>query len=194
MSEERQPEAFPTGTLAGAGSFHCEGCGFAIALQQLDEIPACPHCSERRFKRASIFVGGATSPAGLPPLRPDWLNETRGALKEPGDYLAFEQDGARRLVALESQWTRIGRSLAADIRFDDPTVSRRHALVVREDGHVRLLDDRSLNGVFRNGQRIEWVELEDGDDIVIGRFHLYFMRLSPAAEPAPEKPLATPSV
>ena len=61
-----------------------------------------------------------------------------------------------RTVALTREWTRIGRSLAADVRFDDPTVSRRHALIVRQPDGVRVLDDRSLNGVFVNGARVEW--------------------------------------
>ena len=58
-----------------------------------------------------------------------------------------------RTVPLTREWTRIGRSLAADVRFDDPTVSRRHALIVRQADGVRVLDDRSLNGVFVNGER-----------------------------------------
>ena len=58
-------------------------------------------------------------------------------------------------MALTREWTRIGRSLAADVRFDDPTVSRRHALIVRQPDGVRLLDDRSLNGVFVNGARVD---------------------------------------
>ena len=73
------------------------------------------------------------------------------------------------------EWTRIGRSLAADVRFDDPTVSRRHALVVRQADGVRVLDDRSLNGVFVNGEQVEWRALEDGDEIVVGRYRLIFV-------------------
>ena len=79
------------------------------------------------------------------------------------------------VVALTREWTRIGRSLAADLRFDDPTVSRRHALVVRQADGVRVLDDRSLNGVFVNGQRVEWHVLKDGDEILVGRHSLRFI-------------------
>ncbi len=81
---------------------------------------------------------------------------------------------------LEREWTRIGRSLAADIRFDDPTVSRRHALIVRQPDGLRVVDDRSLNGVFVNGERVEWSTLADGDEIVIGRHHLHFCDLAMA--------------
>jgi pSer/pThr/pTyr-binding forkhead associated (FHA) protein len=82
-------------------------------------------------------------------------------------------------VPLQDGWTRVGRSLSAHIRFDDPTVSRRHALVYCDDDGSRILDDRSLNGVFRNGHRVELAELEDGDAIDIGRFQLFFMNLVP---------------
>jgi predicted nucleic acid-binding Zn-ribbon protein len=114
-----------------------------------------------------------------------WLESARGRIAEPGEYLAYEDDDELKIVPLTREWTRIGRSLAADVRFDDPTVSRRHALVVRQADGVRMLDDRSLNGVFVNGARIEWKVLQDGDEILVGRYRLRF--LSVAAR-APETP------
>jgi pSer/pThr/pTyr-binding forkhead associated (FHA) protein len=92
-----------------------------------------------------------------------------------GDYLAFEDAERVRVVSLQDGWTRIGRSLSAHVRFDDPTVSRRHALLYRDSAGARILDDRSLNGVFLRGERVEWGELEDGDEIVIGRHKLYYL-------------------
>ena len=86
-------------------------------------------------------------------------------------------------MPLTREWTRIGRSLAADIRFDDPTVSRRHALIVRQPDGVRVLDDRSLNGVFVNGERVEWSTLSDGDEIIVGRYRLHFVNAE-VEEPA----------
>ena len=119
---------------------------------------------------------GAAWPSRRPPARQDvereraWLAEIREHLEQPGEYLADEEDGETTVVALTHEWTRVGRSLAADVRFDDPTVSRRHALLVRQTDGVRVLDDRSLNGVFVNGERIEWRMLADGDEIVVGRY------------------------
>ena len=83
-----------------------------------------------------------------------------------------------RILPLSEGWTRIGRSISADVRLDDPTVSRRHALVYRDEESAKVLDDRSLNGVFRNGERVDLAELEDGDVLTVGRFALYFMQLS----------------
>ena len=76
---------------------------------------------------------------------------------------------------------RIGRSLSAHLRFEDPTVSRRHAVLVTEAEGLRLLDDRSLNGVFVNGERVVSRVLEDGDEVVIGRYRRRFADLSPMA-------------
>jgi FHA domain len=117
-----------------------------------------------------------------------WLQDAREQLGEPGEYLAYEDTGELKLVALTREWTRIGRSLAADVRFDDPTVSRRHALVVRQPDGVRVLDDRSLNGVFVNGSRIEWKVLEDGDEIVVGRYRLRFLSIAPEPGEAHQAP------
>ena len=173
-------EAFSAGTLAGAGSFRCQECGFAVALHERDEIPGCPHCGSASFKRSSLFdFGGSTfEPQATDVESPDWLAETRDTLDAAGDYVAFEENDRIRVVALEEEWTRLGRSLSAHVRFDDPTVSRRHALIHRQDGTARILDDRSLNGVFLNGERIDWHELEDGDEVAIGRFRLYFISLA----------------
>ena len=172
-------EAFTAGTLAGAGSFRCDSCGFAIALHELDQVPACPECGHRHFRRATLFGEGLkkhdhNDVEGAPP----WLEEAREALVREGDYLAFADDERVRVVPLQDGWTRIGRSLSAHVRFDDPTVSRRHALLYREEGGARILDDRSLNGVFKNGERVELAELEDGDEIGIGRFRLFYVSLS----------------
>jgi DNA-directed RNA polymerase subunit RPC12/RpoP len=173
-------DAYTAGTLAGAGSFRCETCGFGVALHERDEIPACPHCNSGRFRRASIFGDHSElEPIGTHEVEtPGWLESARGALVADGDYVAFQEDDRVRVVTIQEGWTRIGRSLAAHVRFDDPTVSRRHALLHREQGSVRLLDDRSLNGVFLNGERVDWHELEDGDEVVIGRFRLYFISLA----------------
>ena len=104
---------------------------------------------------------------------------------EPGKYLAYEDSGRRIVVPVSREWTRIGRSLAADVRFDDSTVSRRHALIVSQADGVRVLDDRSLNGVYVNGRRVEWSPLADGDEIVVGRHTIHFMdtAVAPGAVP-----------
>ena len=171
-------EAFSTGTLPGAGSFHCEACGYAIALHERDQVPSCPNCRGGRFSRSSMFAPGGAADAVAPEVeRPDWVADAREALATGGDYLAYDDGDRVRVVPLQEGWTRVGRSLAAHVRFEDPTVSRRHALLHRDGDSVRVLDDRSLNGVWVNGERVDWRELSDGDEITIGRFRLYVLRV-----------------
>lgn len=178
-------EAFSAGTLAGAGSFRCDSCGFAVALHERDEVPRCPECDGSSFKRLSMFGDAPPDEADhAVEGEPDWLEGARNALITAGDYLAFDDDDRVHVLPLQNGWTRIGRSLSAHVRFDDPTVSRRHALLHRDENGARILDDRSLNGVFRNGERIDHSRLGDGDEIALGRYHLYFLSLSADREPA----------
>ncbi|HWK25663.1 MAG TPA: FHA domain-containing protein [Solirubrobacter sp.] len=130
---------------------------------------------------AQTTVLGITDRAARPEP-PAWLEQARASLSGPGRYLAYEQDGRVNVCPISREWTRIGRSLAADIRFDDATVSRRHALVANEEHGVRVLDDRSLNGIQVNGRRVDWSPLVDGDVLTIGRHTLCF--IDAAAVPA----------
>jgi len=186
-----------SGTFVGAGSFRCRRCGYALTLAGSDTLTDCPGCGGRDFVRASLFSTerlpaghGAKDHEGelVEPASADWedqLARAREQIEQPGEYLCYEENGELRTVALTREWTRIGRSLAADLRFDDPTVSRRHALVVRHPDGVRLLDDRSLNGVFVNGARVEGKALNDGDEIIVGRYRLIFVRIAPDADADP---------
>lgn len=169
-------EGFTAGTLAGTGSFRCEQCDFAVALHELDEIPVCPRCGGRRFRRSSMFEARtAFEPPPSAGRPPGWLLDARASLEAGGDYLIFEAAGRVQVVNLQEGWTRVGRSPSAAIRLDDPTVSRRHALVHRDDAGTKALDDRSLNGMFVNGEKVETRALEDGDELGIGRFRLFFV-------------------
>ena len=120
--------------------------------------------------------------------RPHWVHDARAGLTSPGQYLVYEENSRHVVVPISREWTRIGRSLAADLRFDDATVSRRHALVVSQAEGVRILDDRSLNGIYVNGQRVEWSPLADGDEITIGRHTLYFMDTAAVSPPVAATP------
>ena len=177
FSNQTSEQRVGAGTMAGAGTFRCEACGFSVACQERDEIPPCPHCGQERFVRQSIFASlHPDAPVAAEEVEPpSWLAEARDALVAEGQYLAFEDDGRVRVVQLQEGITRLGRGLGEHVRFDDPTVSRRHALVKREEGRAKLLDDRSLNGVFVNGRRCEACDLQHGDEILIGRFRLYFI-------------------
>ena len=61
----------------------------------------------------------------------------------------------------------IGRNV--DVSLEDPRVSRRHAsLEVYGSTCVLIKDLGSTNGTFVNGRRVQAVELQDGDRILLG--------------------------
>lgn len=93
----------------------------------------------------------------------------------PGRYFAIQEGGGERLLPLERTITHIGRGFTADVQLEDVSVSRRHAIVTQRRGAVRILDDRSSNGTFVNGRRIQEAELRGGDVVVIGRVVLQYV-------------------
>jgi hypothetical protein len=160
----------------GVGSFICQGCSFPVSFEPAESIPKCPNCGGTDFRRASMFEQptlrniAVTRPAAQ---STDWLEDVRESITEAGKYLAMFADGRTRVIALDAGWSRIGRSRSADIRLDDPTVSRRHAVIVRTpEGDLRVLDDRSMNGIYVNGEPVDWSPLGDGDELQIGRYTL----------------------
>jgi hypothetical protein len=166
-------------TEARPGSLCCVGCGYAVSIPAVESLPECPNCHGRSFRRVSLFDARPTvDVAALANVEStEWLTEARAEIDRAGHYLAFDEGGGDyAVVRLEPGWTRIGRSRAADVQLDDATVSRRHALIVlTESGELRALDDRSLNGLFVNGERVDWAPLADGDELEIGRFRLYLL-------------------
>jgi len=163
----------------GSGSFSCTDCSYPVSLAPADSIPECPNCGSSRFRRASMFEHeqptlGTISITRTIPEPADWLGGVRDSIPEPGKYLAVFADGRSRVIKLRDGWSRIGRSGSADIRLDDPTVSRRHAVVVKTaEGELRVLDDRSTNGISVNGAPVDWSHLADGDELQIGRYTLH---------------------
>ena len=90
----------------------------------------------------------------------------------PCAYLAISEAGrSGRIVAVRDTAT-IGRDHANDIVLESNTVSRSHAVLVRDAAGTLLLDLESANGTLVNGvpaQPDEPVRLNDGDMIQFGQ-------------------------
>lgn len=176
-------EAFASGSMPGEGTYFCLVCGTQLSLRETDELPDCARCGASRFRRDSIFAslqehGSPTVEFALPVDHepPAWVDEARERLTEPGYHLAMRDREEVVTFPLSGDWTRIGRCETADICLDDPSVSRRHAiLAIESDRPPRILDDRSLNGVLVNGRKVDFAELEPGDELAIGRYRLYLL-------------------
>lgn len=75
---------------------------------------------------------------------------------------------------LDQEVSVAGRHPNSDIFLDDVTVSRRHSEFRRTPEGFVMRDLGSLNGTFVEGERHDAVALEDGNEILVGKFHLTF--------------------
>ncbi len=96
---------------------------------------------------------------------------------EPGRYIEVQGASETLLVALEIGVMHVGRGLSADLRFDEASVSRRHAVLVNRSHSTHVLDDLSSNGTFLNGRRIGRAQLRHGDRLLIGRVSLRYLEV-----------------
>ncbi|MDF2692777.1 MAG: Response regulator of zinc sigma-54-dependent two-component system, partial [Labilithrix sp.] len=63
---------------------------------------------------------------------------------------------------------RVGSAASNDLVLDDPTISRFHCSIQRENGGWRIVDTGSTNGTRVDGVRILSAELEDQAVLVLG--------------------------
>lgn len=97
-----------------------------------------------------------------------------------------------RELPLDSPQRTVGRAAGSDLLLDDPTVSRRHAVLRRAGSAVLVEDAGSTAGVYVNGQRIDGPALlRPGDVVMLGRIEL---QLRPEGMPtgAPRPPAPPP--
>ena len=111
--------------------------------------------------------------------------------EEVGDEIAAALDEAIRGPALvvrsgggragesftpAGERTLIGRSPDCHVFLDDVTVSRRHAELLRDGDRFTIRDLGSLNGTFVNRRRIEAADLDDDDEVQVGKSRMTFRR------------------
>lgn len=133
----------------------------SAAAEGITERVDAVSCLDERVRREA-------TPVGQTPVQPP---------VEPGRYLEVRGPGETLLVRLEQDVTRIGRGLAADLRLDENSVSRRHARLVNDLAGARILDDRSSNGTFVNGSRVEQAALTNGDLLMLGRVRMRYLEV-----------------
>jgi len=66
----------------------------------------------------------------------------------------------------------IGRLKSSDIHINNPTISKQHARIIKNQGNYLIEDLKSTNGIYLNTVRIISRYLKDGDVINIGKYTL----------------------
>src|SRR5262249_10884555 len=109
-----------------------------------------------------------------------------------------------------SETAVVGRGQFSDVRLNDPTVSRRHALIRALGSDFELTDQDSANGTRWRGKRIATpVQIADGDEIEFGEVKTTFRAvaapqvrlpsnrapwLAPASAPPPARMVDTGAI
>lgn len=81
--------------------------------------------------------------------------------------------GSRSIDLMTDSFT-IGRKADNDLPIDDPTVSSRHAKIVRVQSVYFVEDLKSTNGTAVNGKPVDRLQLHDADVITIGKHRMVF--------------------
>ena len=133
-----------------------------------------------------IPSAGETTIIGLPAFTvPVTSTGDRPLTKEDLDTIMRLSDGTALLIStrgavsgsrylLDEDEITVGRDPRADILLDDSTVSRSHAVFRRVNGAYSVIDAGSLNGTYVNRQRVDQKQLNNGDEIMIGKFRLVY--------------------
>ena len=101
------------------------------------------------------------------------------------------------MIPLRVEVTTVGRGRGADIRLDDPSVSRLHAELVRRGPYVYVTDlGLSRNGTRVNGRPVARRVLDDGDVLSFGaaRCRIGGIPAEELAEEAEARRTATPEL
>jgi hypothetical protein len=148
---------------------YCQECGF----QNPEASNYCARCGALLVKDE----GGTESTQTFTPEEGDGAPaEALEDLGVKGPALVVRSGGGRAGEMFHPGGeTTIGRSPDCGIFLDDVTVSRKHAVLVERDGGFFIEDQGSLNGTFVNRKRVEAAQLEDGDELQIGKYRLTFL-------------------
>lgn len=122
------------------------------------------------------------APTSAPALASDEQNAVNSLPAGSALLIAHAGPNAGARFLLDSNVTTVGRHPDADIFLDDVTVSRRHVQFLKVAQGFEIIDSKSLNGTYVNGDRVDSVLLRTGNEVQIGKFRLtYYFSSADAA-------------
>ncbi|MFN2548135.1 MAG: FHA domain-containing protein [Myxococcales bacterium] len=85
------------------------------------------------------------------------------------NFIVKGPNGVEKAFPMRSITVTIGRSDACEISVKDSSMSGKHAEISKINGEIRVKDLGSANGIWLNGERVDDVELYDGDVLRCGQ-------------------------
>jgi predicted component of type VI protein secretion system len=98
-------------------------------------------------------------------------------------------------VEVQGERVLVGRDPAADVVLNDPSISRRHAVIERRGVFWVVLDQQSANGTWIDGRRVTEAALESGQRLRLGAVEFTVAGIDPKAKvpPAPARAYVRPA-
>lgn len=145
----------------------CSQCGTRIATEE---------SGESAVESTATITFGVTAPSDTSDRQLNPVDAAAVDALPPGHALLVVQrgPGAGNRFLLDTDLVKAGRHPDSEIFLDDVTVSRRHAEFRRTGDAFAVSDAGSLNGTYVNRDRIDSVDLTDGDEVQIGKYRLVF--------------------
>ncbi len=149
---------------------HCPECGFV-------NPESANYCSKCGALLIRDDEGGHTTMTFAPESLVDEEGSPLEELPVEGTALVVRAGGGRQgeTFPLTGDRIEVGRAPTAGVFLDDVTVSRAHAVLVRDADGYSIEDSGSLNGTYVNRRRVERAKLEDGDEVQIGKYRLSYL-------------------
>ena len=85
------------------------------------------------------------------------------------NFIVKGPNGVEKAYPMRALAVTIGRSDQCDIAVKDSSMSGKHAEISKINGEIRVKDLGSANGIWLNGERVDDVELFDGDVLRLGQ-------------------------
>jgi hypothetical protein len=85
------------------------------------------------------------------------------------NFIVKGPNGVEKAFPMRSITVTIGRSDQCEIAVKDSSMSGKHAEISKINGEIRVKDLGSANGIWLNGERVDDVELYDGDVLRCGQ-------------------------
>jgi len=148
----------------------------------------CNQCGHRN-PPVSTFCSACGAVLDKPSLRTNVLPKTdplldgigdkdnavvQGSELLPGEAMLVVRQGPEigTRYTLDGVHITVGRVPDNQIQLDDFTVSRQHAIFVRQGDAWLVRDLGSLNGTYVNNVRVDESVVRHGDEVQVGRFRL----------------------
>jgi pSer/pThr/pTyr-binding forkhead associated (FHA) protein len=139
-----------------------------------DDAPCCGACAHAQ----EVQTRGRAEPTSAPLLHAP----VEGGIPRGVMIVIVSGRELGRTIPLHETELVVGRARDADVRIDDPVISRRQCRFVFRDDHVYVEDLDSSCGTYVDDEKVRSAALRDGQRVLVGNT-IFVVRSTATGEP-----------